>query len=34
MLPFQGVDVLLTVTCRVAAGWFMLPLQGIGQYAI
>jgi hypothetical protein len=34
MLPFQGVDVLLTLTRRVAAGYILLPLQGIGQYVI
>jgi hypothetical protein len=28
MLPFQGVDGLLTITRRVAAGWLILPLQG------
>jgi hypothetical protein len=28
MMPFQGVDVLSTITRRVAAGRFISPLQG------
>jgi hypothetical protein len=31
-MPFQGVNSYLwTLTRRVAAGWFILPFQGIGQ---
>jgi hypothetical protein len=31
LLPFQGVVFLVTVICRVAAGYHLLPLRGYGK---
>ncbi|MDR3198905.1 MAG: hypothetical protein LBU34_13650 [Planctomycetaceae bacterium] len=33
-MPFQGVDGLLTITCRIAAGWILSPSQGFVKKGI